>query len=657
MTDWIAGFIPYADLSRPTPVFDELAAGQAALSVRSESNGLLPRRLASRFGCPGRWYDQISQVFNGFMPGRECSVRFLPVSQYLALFLALGLAVPPAWAQENPPGPSARPPLEKEVDDEECVYADIQAEDVDLDKPQEYLGERVDLDIPPDAVIGQVVHDRRDIFDLSETGDHWFYTWGNRLHIITKEAPVRAQLLFETGEPYSQEDLEETERALRRQDYLLDAWVQPYRLCGKRVDVVVVTRDLWTLRPELGYSRSGGETETAFGITDDNFLGLGKQLEVKRETGPERDTTIMQYGDPNIWGSRWQGALLLAESSDGEEQAMRVERPFYEFGTTWATGFDARHNDLIQDLYFRGDEVNSFRHDHETFGAFGGYSLGIEDQTDTRLLFGYRYMDDEFAVAPQDLPPPDPFPQDRTLSYPWIGLQIVENRFVETLNLTRIQRIEDIRAGIEFDVRLGWSDESFGGDQDRLVLEGRFRNAVVAFPGHLIDYSLSQRGWYNNDTDELENFEVEYGMRYFKGGVEQKTSWFAELELAAAENFTSDRQFYIGGSSGLRGYPFRYQRGDRRVRFTVERRYYSDWHPWDLFRVGGVAFFDVGRAWYSGRDNGPNGGWLKDIGVGLRVASDRFETGKILHVDLAFPLDGGDDIDDIQLLLRGRSTF
>lgn len=539
----------------------------------------------------------------------------------------------------------------------DCQYADIQPSDVDLDEPQKHLGEWVSLDIPADAKFGSVMIDSRQIFDLSETGEGWFYRWGNRLHMLTRDGAIEAQLLFEEGEVYDADVLEETERALRAKGYLLDAWVQPYRVCGNRVDVAVVTRDLWTLQPEIDYSRSGGETTSAFGITDNNFLGLGKEVELTRETGPDRDSTFVQYIDPNILGSHWQGRLRFADNSDGDEQVIEAERPFYRFGTKWAYGFDLRRFDRVEDLFFRGDEVNSFRQEGGSFEAFGGVSLGVEDKTDKRVLFGYRYEDQEFAVAPDDLPPPDPFPTDRTLSYPWIGFEVIDNSFVETMNLTRIQRIEDVRDGIQFQTRLGFSSEGLGGDQDRLVLENRFSNAVVAYAGHLLDYRLSQRGWYNTTTNEFENFEVEYGMRYFHGGVEENRAWFAELDLAAARNFTPDRQFYLGGSSGLRGYPFRFQRGDRRVRLTLERRYYTDWHPWDLFRVGGVAFFDIGRAWYSDRDNGPNSGFLKDVGVGLRISSDRFETGKILHVDLAFPLDGGDDVDDVQLLLRGRSTF
>jgi len=39
------------------------------------------------------------------------------------------------------------------------------------------------------------------------------------------------------------------------------------------------------------------------------------------------------------------------------------------------------------------------------------------------------------------------------------------------------------------------------------------------------------------------------------------------------------------------------------------------------------------------------------------LASSRVEVQRMLHFDLAFPLDGDDSIDALQVLLRGRSRF
>jgi len=539
-----------------------------------------------------------------------------------------------------------------------CVYANIQPADVDFDQPRQRLGEHAELPIPPDARIGEIDIQRRQISDLSiPDQNHWYNRWGNDLHILTRESVVRARLLFSEGDPYDADVLAQSERALRDQVYLLDAWVQPYRVCGKRVDVAVVTRDMWTLRPDLGFGRAGGNNYSSIGFTDDNFLGWGKQVKIKHQTNPLRSRSYALYDDPNVAGSRWHGHLRVGNNSDGHEHKLILEHPFYRFGTSWAASFTGDYNDRVEPFYFEGDKVNEFRQRTESFEAAGARSLGVSGDTDRRIRFGYSYQDDSFATASGDLPPPDPFPVDRTLSYPWIGFELFQNRYLETMNRTRIQRVEDVQRGLHLDVRLGWSDTGYGADVNRAVLQSSVSNAVTPGEDQLLDYGVEQSGWYNAALDQVEDLTVDFKSRYWYGGVHENRSWYAALDLGWAKNLTADQRFVLGGETGLRGYPFRYQSGDRRALFTLERRYFTDWHPWDLFRVGGAAFFDMGRTWFHDRDNGPNGGWLRDVGVGLRIASDRVESDKILHVDVAFPLDGGSDIDKVQLLVYGQTEF
>src|SRR5205085_6052649 len=97
-------------------------------------------------------------------------------------------------------------------------------------------------------------------------------------------------------------------------------------------------------------------------------------------------------------------------------------------------------------------------------------------------------------------------------------------------------------------------------------------------------------------------------------------------------------QLLLGGDTGLRGYPLRYQSGDRRALVTIEQRVYTDWYPFRLARVGAAVFYDRGRAWGGVNQNTVNGSWLSDAGVGLRVALDRAAFGNVLHADVAVPM-------------------
>jgi hemolysin activation/secretion protein len=89
----------------------------------------------------------------------------------------------------------------------------------------------------------------------------------------------------------------------------------------------------------------------------------------------------------------------------------------------------------------------------------------------------------------------------------------------------------------------------------------------------------------------------------------------------------------------------------------VEERYYTDFYPFRLFRVGYAAYLDVGRAWASQIPN-TSPGWLADVGFGLRILSARASFGNTLHLDLAFPVHSGDPtIRSRQLVVKTAKTF
>jgi hemolysin activation/secretion protein len=129
------------------------------------------------------------------------------------------------------------------------------------------------------------------------------------------------------------------------------------------------------------------------------------------------------------------------------------------------------------------------------------------------------------------------------------------------------------------------------------------------------------------------------------------------LSGTAGSNLDVDEQVLLGGDNGLRGYPLRYQAGTGRVLFTAEQRVFTNWFPFQLFNVGGAVFFDMGRT--TGRD--PLGtqsqGLLKDVGVGLRLGNSRSALGNVLHIDLAFPLDGDASISSMQVIVETKRSF
>ena len=65
----------------------------------------------------------------------------------------------------------------------------------------------------------------------------------------------------------------------------------------------------------------------------------------------------------------------------------------------------------------------------------------------------------------------------------------------------------------------------------------------------------------------------------------------------------------------------------------------------------------MGRTWGTDVTGSTSDGLLKDVGIGLRVGSSRSACGTVIHIALAFPLDGGDDIDSVQYVIETKQRF
>ena len=190
-----------------------------------------------------------------------------------------------------------------------------------------------------DYVIENVILDKRDIFNLSDPEqDRWLYRFLNRLHIITRDDTITDQLLFEPGGVLDKRRLEESERILRSNKYLYDANITVEKTSPDKVNVHVHTRDVWSLLPEVSYSRRGGETRTRFGLSETNLLGRGQHLEFLRDNDVDRNENTLRFVDRNLGRSRVSLLADYSDNSDGSRSQLNVTRPFFELDARWAAG-------------------------------------------------------------------------------------------------------------------------------------------------------------------------------------------------------------------------------------------------------------------------------------------------------------------------------
>jgi hemolysin activation/secretion protein len=144
--------------------------------------------------------------------------------------------------------------------------------------------------------------------------------------------------------------------------------------------------------------------------------------------------------------------------------------------------------------------------------------------------------------------------------------------------------------------------------------------------------------------------------RYHRRNLERHL-FSVSLNALATRRLDPESQVLVGGDNGPRGYSIRHQAGERPTLLGVEQRFFTNWYPWRLLRIGYAIFADLGSV--GGRDPRatPSLGTLADIGVGLLLTSPRASGRKVVQVDLAFPLDRQRHVDGVQLVVETKRSF
>ena len=505
------------------------------------------------------------------------------------------------------------------------------------------------------AVVGEVYINNGSIFDLQNPDeDKLLYRLANKLHMTTRPQVIEQQLLFTIGENFTAQALEESERVLRSNRYIQEATIQPVRISDGVVDIEVTTSDTWTLVPKLSYSHSGGVSTTDVGIKEMNLLGTGMGIEAVYSSDVDRDSTTLKLVDRHI-GNSWYGVKAIYEdSSDGYTRYLDLGKPFYSLDSTSGYGVSLYDNERIDSLYDRGEIAAQFGHKSKTQEFFFGWSKGLRAGWTRRYLTGVAYDEHRFSEVVDGTAPMTIMPTDRKFVYPFVGVEILQDKYEESVNFDQIARIEDRFLGTYFRTKLGLASKGFGSLHDALLFNVEAGTSISRSEKSTMIFSTGfATRW---ETSDLANTSLTVDAKYYRRQSEKRLL-FARVNGTYGHNLDLDKQLFLGGDNGLRGYPLRYQSGDKRALITLEQRFFTDWYPFRLFRVGAAVFFDMGRTWGEGLFGTGNDGLPKDVGAGLRLGNTRSGLGRMLHIDIAYPLDGDDSISNVQFIVKLKQSF
>lgn len=136
------------------------------------------------------------------------------------------------------------------------------------------------------------------------------------LHVRTREATVRRQILFAVGDTIDTLAVGESIRRLRQLRYLRDVELRGVRCDGGPVDLMLSTRDDWSVKPKVQVG-SAGKSEV--GVTERNLLGSGRELSMHVRSQQGRVGVGITLKDPWFLGSRFGAVLGQDTYRDGKD--------------------------------------------------------------------------------------------------------------------------------------------------------------------------------------------------------------------------------------------------------------------------------------------------------------------------------------------------
>ncbi len=492
-------------------------------------------------------------------------------------------------------------------------------------------------------IISAINLDVNNIFDLNNPKEsRKFHHLANAWHVTTKERIIKRELLFQVGNELDLRLLAETERLLRKKPYIKEATIVPTSVCGNKVTVLVKTKDNWTLTPGISYGRTAGINRYAFELQEKNLFGLGKSLEFKYKKGLDRIQKSIKYNDDNLFGTRNRLDVIYEDNSDGKLNFLNYYRPFFSLDSpvTWELRY--YDNQRITPLYDFGIITGEIGQNRLTYTLnYGKLSKRTSDSVH-RYLVGFTSDESDFFSS--ETYPNSQLPNSRSYQYPWISYEFFTEDFVKRTNFNRMGRIEDISLGHHLFTKIGrsFSDSS-------LHFSFTYSKGLSRTQSDLILLDSSVTGIYDK---QLLNTSMNVQLKWFHTQSDNRT-FYSRILLNKNKNLFLENRQYLGGDTGLRGYPLRYLNGDNRLLLTLEQRFFYNWYPLKTFKFASAVFVDSGAAW----NNNEEIKQTTNIGIGLRLVPTRTSSGQIIHIDLAVPLNNRDTIDSWQLQLRAKHSF
>jgi len=548
---------------------------------------------------------------------------------------------------------------------------------------------------PWDKVVRKIRIYNEDVF-----AERNWLAFFNYFHYTTTDKTIRSLLTINEGEAWNDELIAESARNLKDPLFTGIVVLLPVKSAEPgTVDLLVVTRDIWSLRLNTRYGiQQGTLTDLAISLSENNFLGRRKTIALSFLVDQGAITTGPLYIDKNFLDEHLDfrfgmGRIFTRQSLDviaedppdsntfmrmpsGDPGGLQDEHKFHGEGSyatvaltktlwslasQWGAGASFSYRNAIN-RSFRGTglravdnpdtpEVEYLAREYRmrSWNVNGSVTRQWGKQWKNQIEVGYAVSSQTPSLLPNF--PNDPamqaffrdvvFPHTEVISNPYLEYTIYRATFRTIRNVDTFDLAEDLRTGPNATIGLAQSLTLLGSDFN--FTRPSF-TAGWTFPWTRDGFVRVSAGGtlriQPGKRTEGQTTPTIDNTATVQVRVATPTVLYgrliAQVHMETRWNDTQNVFYTLGSESGLRAYDIAQFIGNRRIVGQFEAR--SMPYPFWVLRLGAVAFYEV--AGVAGSFDTMQ--LHQDVGVGLRMLIPQTAR-DLFRFDFAKPLDGQRD--------------
>lgn len=486
-----------------------------------------------------------------------------------------------------------------------------------MDETAALPGEEV---VVPDPTyrIGTITIITGEVFDLSNPEENGLVgVVADKIHINTREGTIRNDLLFKEGDFYDKELMDETERNLRQRPFLTGVEITTKANKEiKTVDVTVRSRDQWTLL--IGSAVGGTNQNSMVGgdIGEQNFLGFGQSISYSYRQDNSGSYNSAGFSDQNLLGSRYALAVNYSQTPIEIDNTFSFQQPFYSLGTETSQGATYGTVDHFEPAL----RYNNFR--LVTFYAVAYELGGVITRPAFVVSLGEQTV---YSSASQPV-----VTRDNKLELQ-VSLLAEPRNFTKESYVQKFRTVEDIPLGAQYSFLIGEGMVAIGSTTTEIS-----SSFLASKWSRFLDRDYFYAGLLLTENDDNYNRQlVDFQLQYFFRRYLSHSLFF---NIQASYDDSDVNRYYLGATTGLRGFAINQFVGRDRVMLNFEDRIFTYKSIlWGIVEPGFVLFADAGDAWNNfGGDTFH--GLHTDVGVGIRLGLLKAPGVSLVHIDYGIPL-------------------